>query len=97
VVVRIERELYAASERGLLECLRAVEDGVGSVLLIGHNPGLERLALSLAGGGEGLAAVRRKFPTGALATLEFAGRWRELRPGSAQLTDFLTPKQLAKR
>ena len=97
VVVQIERELYAASEQRLLERLRALEDGVESVLLIGHNPGLERLALSLAGGGEGLAAVRRKYPTGALATLEFAGRWRELGAGSAELTDFVTPKRLAKR
>lgn len=97
VAVEIEGELYAASEQRLLERLRALHEGVESVMLIGHNPGLERLALSLAGGGEGLAAMRRKYPTGALATLEFAGRWRELGAGSAELTDFVTPKRLAKR
>ena len=97
VAVQIECELYAASEQRLLERVRAVEEGVESVLLIGHNPGVEQLALRLAGGGDKLASVRRKYPTGALATLEFGGRWRELGPGSAELTDFVTPKQLAKR
>ena len=97
ISVQIEDELYAAPERRLLERLRAVEDGVASLLLIGHNPGVEQLALSLAGGGQKLAVLSRKYPTGALATLEFSGRWGDLRPGRAELTDFVTPKQLAKR
>ena len=97
ISVQIEDELYAAPERRLLERLRAVEDGVASLLLIGHNPGVEQLGLSLAGGGQKLAVLSRKYPTGALATLEFSGRWGDLRPGRAELTDFVTPKQLAKR
>ena len=95
--VQIERELYAASEQSLLDRLRAVEDRVESLMLIGHNPGMEQLALSLSGAGHKLAALRRKYPTGALATLEFGGRWGDLRPGHAELTDFVTPKELAKR
>lgn len=96
VPVRIERELYAAPAQRLLERLRALDDEVDSVLVIGHNPGLQQLALSLSGGGEQLDAMRRKYPTGALATLEFGGSWSELAPGSAELTDFVTPKRLAK-
>ncbi len=92
--MRIERALYAASEQWLLELLRGLEDGVESVLVIGHNPGLERLVLTLAGSGPRLAAVAHKYPTGALAMLEFDGRWRELGAGSARLTDFVTPKGL---
>ena len=95
--VHFERELYAASERRLLERVQALDEGVESVLLIAHNPALEQLALDLAGGGEQLAQVRLKYPTGALATLEFSGRWLELGPGRAELADFVTPKQLAKR
>jgi phosphohistidine phosphatase len=97
VAVAVERELYAASEHLLLERVRAIDEGAESVLLIAHSPGIEQLALSLASSGAGLAALRRKYPTGALATLEFAGPWRELAPGNARLTDFVTPKQLAKR
>jgi phosphohistidine phosphatase len=93
----IEQELYAASAERLLDRLRAVEDDVESVLLIGHNPAIEQLALTLAGRGDKLSEIRSKYPTGALATLEFDGRWKALRPGAARLTDFVSPKQLAKR
>jgi phosphohistidine phosphatase len=44
VPLQIENELYAASERCLLERVRAVEDGVESVMLIGHNPGVPGLS-----------------------------------------------------
>jgi phosphohistidine phosphatase len=91
VAVQIESELYAASEQRLLERVRAIHEGVESVLLIGHNPGLEQLAPDRAAGGDKLAAVRRKHPMGSLATLEFTGPWRELELGSATLADFVTP------
>ena len=97
VPVQIEDELYAASEQVLLERVREVEDGIESLLLIGHNPGVEQLALLLAGSGEKVAALARKYPTGALATLEFSGLWRELVAGRAELTGFVTPKELAQR
>jgi phosphohistidine phosphatase len=92
--VRIERELYAASEGELLERLQRVPDTVESTMLIGHNPAIQSLAMSLAGGGTELARVQRKFPTGALAALTFAGDWSGLRPASAELAAFVRPKQL---
>jgi phosphohistidine phosphatase len=96
VVERIEQDLYAASARHLLERVRALDDGTKSVMLIGHNPGIEDLALDLAGSGRELEAMERKFPTGAMATLVFNGRWRDLKPGSAELAEFVTPKRLTK-
>ena len=42
-----------------------------------------------------LAQVRRKFPTGGLATLEFECEWGELGIGRARLTALVRPKQLA--
>jgi phosphohistidine phosphatase len=94
--VEFERELYAASAQQLLDRLRDVDDDVESVMVIGHNPGIEQLALSLAGEGERLADMRRKYPTAALATIEFDGPWSELEPGGARLADFVKPKELAK-
>jgi len=92
--VRIEDELYGASESELLERLRDVSDGTESVMLIGHNPAIQELALSLAGGGKRRAEVERKFPTAALATLTVSDSWRELAPGSAELVEFVRPKDL---
>jgi phosphohistidine phosphatase len=95
--VRIVDELYGASAGDLLEVLYGVADDVGSVMVIGHNPGIEDLALQLAGSGEELERMREKFPTAALATLEFDGAWGELAPGGAELVAFVKPKELAKR
>jgi phosphohistidine phosphatase len=92
--VRIEPELYAASAPVLLEVLHEVPDGVESVMLICHNPGIQDLALSLAGAGSESARVRSKFPTAAMATLELDGSWRELAPRSAELVSFVKPKEL---
>ena len=95
--VRIEDELYAASAGELLGALHEVPDEVESVMVIGHNPGMERLALELAAGGDELDRMREKFPTAALATLELDGSWSELAPGGAELVSFVKPKELSRR
>jgi phosphohistidine phosphatase len=95
--VRIEDELYAASAGELLGALHEVPDEVESVMVIGHNPGMERLALELAVGGDELDRMREKFPTAALATLELDGSWSELAPDGAQLVSFVKPKELSRR
>jgi phosphohistidine phosphatase len=93
--VLIEPELYAASAAALLEVLHEVPDEVESLMLIGHNPAIQDLALSLAGTGSEIPRLRSKFPTAALATLELSGTWRELAPGSAELVSFVKPKELS--
>jgi phosphohistidine phosphatase len=94
VQVEIERGLYAASADDLLARLRDVQDDVESVMLIGHDPAIRELALSLARGGTLLEQVREKFPTAALATLSVRGGWRTLAPGCAQLVAFVKPREL---
>jgi phosphohistidine phosphatase len=93
----IERELYLADAEALIKRLRQVADDVPSVMLIGHNPAVQMLVLRLAGGttGSDLDQVRRKFPTGGLATLEFDCTWNELGPGRARLSALVRPKQLS--
>lgn len=93
--VVLEAELYAAGADQLVERLHAVPDGVASVLLIGHNPGLQDLALRLASAGAELTRLEAKFPTAALATLALPkATWRELSQADAALAAFVVPKQL---
>ncbi len=92
--VQIKRELYAATAADILEMLREIPDEVESVMLIGHNPGIQDLALSLARDGPEIVRVRSKFPTAALATLELMASWRELAPRTAELVSFVKPKEL---
>ncbi|MFF4349946.1 SixA phosphatase family protein [Streptomyces sp. NPDC001530] len=93
--VRLDRRLYGADVPELLEAVREVPDQVRTLLLIGHNPGLEELVLELAGDGldDALEDVRTKFPTSAVAILAWHGTsWRELAPGTALLTDMIVPR-----
>lgn len=90
--IEVEDGLYAATADELLDRLRDVPDDVSSVMVIGHNPGLQDLALTLTtpGSNDRLGA---KFVTCALATLTLP-RWSELKPDAAELRDYVTPKEL---
>jgi len=92
--------LYLADAATLIDILQEVRDTVRAVLVIGHNPGLHDLALSLIGTeaspprDRARAELARGFPTGALAELTVPGPWHALGVGGAQLARFLTPRQL---
>ena len=86
---------YAAANDELLERLRVLPEQSASVLVIGHNPGLQELALVLATPGRTRRRLEAEFPTAALATLAVShATWAQLAAGDAELTAFVVPKQL---
>src|SRR5947199_1916614 len=89
--VSIEPDLYEASARQLLERLRTVPEQADAVMLIGHNPAIQELAVGL--GEPASAAGGRKFPTGALARLTFDGRWEKRAPGPGERVAFVKPRE----
>ena len=88
--------LYGATATDLLARLRDVPGRAKSVMLIGHNPAIQELALGLAAG-DRQEALSGKFPTAALASLSFEGDWNTLSPGSAELIAFVKPRELSSR
>ena len=92
--LEVENGLYAASSDELLVRLRDVPERVASVLLIGHNPGLHELGVTLVSAGDELGRLVEKFPTAALATLAIPKTWSQLGPADATLTAYVVPKQL---
>jgi phosphohistidine phosphatase len=91
----VEEGLYAASAAELLSRLRRIPDRAPSVMIIAHNPGLQDLAVTLAGSGARLERLREGFPTTALAVLRSPiASWRELGPGDAKLIEFVLPREL---
>ncbi|MEO0672907.1 MAG: histidine phosphatase family protein [Pseudomonadota bacterium] len=90
-------ELYLASASRLMKIVRGFPDGAGHAVLIGHNPGLHELALSLVGSGddEAVADLALNLPTAALAVLTFqVESWRAVQPGDATLSHFVAPRKL---
>lgn len=96
IPIRFEKGIYLAEAPDLLTRLRTLSDSLSSVLLIGHNPGMERLALMLAAaGGEAEVRMADKFPTGALAILRAdTDTWEQLAPDMARLEAFVCPRDL---
>jgi phosphohistidine phosphatase len=95
--LRIDRELYLASPSEILARLARVEDDYQAVLLVGHNPGLQTLALELSGEGdrEALGQLARKLPTAGLVELRFsATRWAEVGAAGGRLMRFVRPREL---
>jgi phosphohistidine phosphatase len=94
--VETEAGLYAAGSASLLGRLRRLPEEIGSVMLVGHNPGIEDLATELAGDGDpdARATMEAKYPTGGFATLAFEGPWRELDQRGATLEAFAVPRRL---
>jgi len=96
IPTRFEKGIYLAEASELLSRLRGLSDSLPSVMVIGHNPGMERLALMLAAtGGKGDTRMADKFPTGALAALSTdIDIWDQLAPGAARLDAFVCPRDL---
>jgi phosphohistidine phosphatase len=89
--------VYLAPQKLLLEIVRATDDSVGRLLLVGHNPGFELLATSLTEGDESeeRAAMAGKYPTGALAEIAFeVDHWQDVAPGGGRLVRFIRPREL---
>ena len=92
-----DRRLYLAPRETLLDAVREADAACGRLLLVGHNPGLERLALSLVpeDGDAARAGIAEKYPTGALAEIALPiADWREAAPGMGTLVRFIRPRDL---
>jgi phosphohistidine phosphatase len=92
-----DERLYLASAASLLDIVRHAPEGIGRLLLVGHNPGLEELALRLSRrDGEALRGeVEIKYPTGTLAEIELpAEHWAKVREGTGRLVRFIRPRDL---
>ena len=94
--IRFEQQLYLASEPRLLWTVRSLDEQVNAPLIVGHNPGLERLIASLAREDhKGLRhRIAGKLPTGALVIIELRERWSEVEPGSGEIVELILPKEL---
>lgn len=94
---RYDERLYLASVATLLDVVRNAPDDVERLLLVGHNPGMEELALRLARRDSDplRGEIEIKYPTGTVAEIELpADRWAEVREGTGRIVRFIRPRDL---
>lgn len=87
--------LYSADAAGYLRVIRD-NGGPGSLLVIGHNPMTEDLAIAVSGDGDetARALLNHGFPTSGLAVIRFDGNLATAAQGAGHLEAFLTPAHL---
>lgn len=93
--------LYLAPPGRIVALAQDAADSDAVLMLVGHNPGLEQTATLLAREPvkakeqHRLDVLEEKFPTAALAVLDFRiSGWKDLSPGTGKLVDFARPKDL---
>jgi len=92
-----DKSLYETEAESLLATIKGTGRPIHNLLLVGHNPGLADLAALLMASGDVEVRQRllEKFPTGALAVIDFAlDDWTKLHPKAGRLDRFVIPRTL---
>jgi phosphohistidine phosphatase len=95
-VPSVEEAIYDFGNGGrLFETIRRRGEKAACVLVVGHNPSIERLALRLIKDGDSqlIKRIERKYPTGALCVIDFdVEAWRDIAEGTGRLVNFTRPR-----
>ena len=98
VAANWDRRIYLASGVTLADLLRDQAGDPVSILMVGHNPGLEDLIFDLVpddGTSPLRDVVEEKFPTASFAVLELAiDKWSDLKDRCARLVHLTRPRDL---
>jgi phosphohistidine phosphatase len=87
--VEYMNSLYHAEPDDVVAMLRVLEDDLGAVMVVGHNPTFLELALTMGSTDQGVA--KRGFPTCALMVFELKGDWADAQRGSATVVGLFNP------
>lgn len=95
--VKLIQDLYDSSEGDYCRLINELGHGDGPLMVIGHNPAIQETAIALTGEGnlELAEEINLKYPTGALAVIDFdAAKWLDIARSSGRLAAFFRPKTL---
>jgi len=90
-------QLYDATPHAIFAVIKQAPAAAHTLLVIGHNPGLHELAMTLIASGDidARTRLREKLPTAGLVIIDFAfDAWSNLDPQSGRLERFVSPKSL---
>jgi len=86
-----DKRIYAGSGRKLLKAVAKSPNKVRTVMLVGHNPGVDELLAYLCGSESKIPKYAKPIPTAAVAHLEMPTNWKNLKKGSARLVSIARP------
>ncbi|MEJ5920145.1 MULTISPECIES: SixA phosphatase family protein [unclassified Corynebacterium] len=92
--VTFHDEIYEVNGAENIELARTLPESVSVALLLGHFPGVEEMVREIAAEDDhpGWAQMDVKFPTSAIAVVEFEGEWAKLGAQKAKLVEYVVPR-----
>lgn len=92
VAVDISPDLYLAAAPDILQLLQQTDSRHEILLVVGHNPGLHHLCLTLTSGSQSRGMMEVRFPTCALAVISYEiEQWDMIAPAAGRLALFREP------
>ena len=90
----IDPRIYENTIEDVLQLIQEVDADVATLVIVGHNPSIEGVAITLDDGAGSVSReeMHRGFPTSALAVLSVPGEWVDVGPDKATLEHFATPR-----
>lgn len=89
-----ESRIYESTADNILSAIRATSSQHDSLIVVGHNPGMQRLALYLTGRADrnAFARLHNDYPPGSLAVIDFeVAGWADITEHGGALERFATP------
>jgi phosphohistidine phosphatase len=93
--IRWDNRVYAATVSELLKVLEEYKKQPKTLMLVGHNPGLEDLLIYLVGGAIQMAPDGKLLPTAAVAYLKMPSNWKDTGKGAGQLVSITRVKNIS--
>lgn len=89
--VEYHHSLYLSDRSRLIEHISSLSESLNTIMLVGHNPGMEALLRYLVG-------VEKRFPTAALAEISMnIESWQQVKsPNIGKLQRLIYPRDLEK-
>ncbi len=96
VTIELIPRLYLATPEDIYSVIHAADDGIDSLLVVGHNPGLHIFSMDVAGSGDKklYREMKNHFPPPSLVTFDLnIQSWGLLESQCGELVDFRYAKQ----
>jgi len=94
VNIDFRESLYHAGLATLVNTIREQDNGLGRLMLVGHNPGMDQLLVYLCESEISLTGSGKLMTTAALARVECSCSWADLEPESCNLLSLLRPSDI---
>jgi phosphohistidine phosphatase len=91
----LDARIYGAAPAELVSIINETPETVGTLLVIGHLPTVQEVAMrlaSVASDEEAVMELATRYPTLGLTVMEVAKPWAELDGRDARVTEFVVPR-----